>query len=351
MADEDKESKTEEATSKKIEDSRAKGNVPKSAEVPGAAILFFASIYLLFFSGHLFQTIQKMMLYIFSFIGRDIDTTVYYTIFQTVLSTLLEALSPLFIMVVLLAVVTNVMQFGFLSVPIEFKFEKLNPVSGLKNIFSMKKLLEAFKLTAKLAIIFIVMVIIITLVWDDIIAMMDMNLGGTLGLIRSLTGYFIAAILLIIIIFAVIDYFFTRHYYFEGLKMTKQEVKEEHKQMEGDPQVKSRIRSIQMKMAMQRMLKDTEKADVVITNPTHYAVALAYHQDKQEAPIVISKGVDFLALKIKDIARNNDIPIIENPSLARSLYDQLEVDQQIPKEFYKAIAEIFSYIYELNSKK
>ncbi|HIP55410.1 MAG TPA: flagellar biosynthesis protein FlhB [Arcobacter sp.] len=348
MADEDKDSKTEEASAKKIEDSKAEGNVPKSAEVPGAAILFFSSIYLLFFAGNVFDGMRKMMIYTYSYIGSEIDGTVLYDLTSRAVSELLYALTPLFILVLLLAVVFNVIQFGFIMTPLTIKLEKINPISGLKNIFSLKKLLEALKLMAKLIIIFIVMVVILLLVWDDIIAMMDMGLYATLELIIALTSYFIIAILFIIIIFAIIDFFFTRHYYFDGLKMSKQELKDEHKGMEGDPIVKNRIRSIQMKMSRQRMMKDVADADVVITNPTHYAVALQYKQGEQSAPKVVGKGIDYLAIKIKDVARENKIPIIENPALARALHDQLELEQEVPEEFYATIAEIFTYIYELN---
>ena len=348
MADEDKDSKTEEATSKKIEDSKAEGNVPKSAEVPGAAILFFSSIYLLFFAGNVFDGMRKMMIYVYSFIGSDIDGTVIYDITSTAVSELLYALTPLFILVVVLAVIFNVMQFGFVVTPLKLKFEKINPISGIKNVFSFKKILEALKLMAKLTIIFIVMVVILVLVWNDIIAMMDMGIFATLDLIITLTSYFVIAILLIVIIFAIIDFFFTRHYYFDGLKMSKQEIKDEHKSMEGDPLVKGRIRSIQMKMSRQRMMKDVAQADVVITNPTHYAVALQYKQGEQSAPKIVGKGINYLAIKMKDVAREHKIPIIENPALARALHDQLEIEQEVPEEFYAAIAEIFTYIYELN---
>jgi len=351
MADEDKESKTEEPTSKKLEDARADGNVPKSSEIPGAGILVLSSVYLLFFAGSMFDNIKKMMLYIFSFIGHDIDKTAFYSITYTVISTLLYSLMPLFILVLILAIALNVSQFGFLMIPLKFKFEKINPISGLKNLFSMKKLLEALKLTAKLILIVIVMVLLFMVIWDDVIAMMDMGLGNSISLIIKLTGYFIAAILLIIIIFAIIDFFFTRHYYFDGLKMSKQEVKDEHKNMEGDPQVKGRIRAIQMKMSRQRMMQDVSQADVVITNPTHYAVALQYKQGEQSAPKIVGKGIDFLAIKIKEVARENKIPIIENPVLARALYDQIELEQEVPSEFYQAVAEIFTYIYELNKGK
>jgi flagellar biosynthetic protein FlhB len=178
---------------------------------------------------------------------------------------------------------------------------------------------------------------------------MDKNLGAALDSIFELTMYFLLTILLIILIFALIDFFFTRYYYFKQLRMSKQEIKDEHKQMEGDPLVKGRIRSIQMKMSRQRMMASVPDADVVITNPTHYAVALKYDKDNSSAPQVVAKGIDFLAIKIKDIARESKIPIIEDPALARAIYDQVEVDQEIPEVFYKAIAEIFTYIYNLNN--
>ena len=343
--------KTEEATGKKLQDARNEGNIPKSMEVSGAVILVFSSLYLLFFSSGIFVEIQKMFLYIFSFIGRDLDDAAFMSINHTLLATLGKALFPIFILVIVLAFVSNISQFGFILIPLKIDFEKINPISGLKNIFSLKKLLEALKLGLKLFIIVVVMGLLFVLVWDDIIRMMDMGLGASLDLILVLTSYFVASILFIIIIFAIIDLFFTRHYYFEQLKMSKQEVKDEYKQMEGDPQVKGRIRSIQMKMARQRMLQDVATADVVITNPTHYAVALQYNKEKQNAPMIVGKGIDFLALRIKDIAREKKIPIIENPALARALHDQTDVGVEIPSEFYKAIAEIFTYVYELNKKR
>lgn len=348
MADEQE--KTEEPTSKKIEDAKKEGNVPKSMEVPGAAILFFCSVYLLFFAGYFFDEIRKMMLYTFSFIGQEMDGTVFFTITYSAISTLMYSLTPLFILVIVLGIVFNVMQFGFLVTPLKLDLQKIDPISGTKNVFSLKKLLEAFKLFLKLTIIFIVMVVILLLVWEDILLMMDMETEESVATILQLTVYFLASILLIIIIFAIIDFFFTRYYYFKQLRMSKQEIKDEHKQMEGDPLVKGRIRSIQMKMARQRMLSDVSDADVVITNPTHYAVALEYKQKEQNAPKIIAKGIDFLAIKIKDVARENNVPIVENPALARALYEQLEIEDEIPSEFYQAIAEIFTYVYELNKK-
>ncbi len=348
MAD-DEDDKTEEPTSKKIEDAKKEGNVGKSAEVAGAAILFFASIYLLFFSGYMFVELKKMMLYVYSFIGEEVNGTVYFTITNTVISSLLYALAPLFILIVIMALAFNIVQFGFVFTPLKIELNKINPISGFKNIFSLKKVVEALKLIAKLTIIFIVMCLIILLVTNDILSMMDMGIGASINLLMELTGYFIAAILLIVIIFAIMDFYFTKYYYIKSLRMSKQEIKDEHKQMDGNPEIKGRIRSIQMKMAQQRMMQDVPDADVVITNPTHYAIALKYEKEKSSAPIIVAKGINFIAVKIKDIARENDIPIVENPAMARALYEQMEINEEIPEEFYKAIADIFSYIYSLNN--
>ena len=195
------------------------------------------------------------------------------------------------------------------------------------------------------------MALIFMLTHKQFLAMMNQETMTTISSMFQLSVYFLSTILLIIIIFAIIDYVFTRHYYMKSLRMSMQDIKDEFKNMEGDPHVKGRIRKIQMKMAQQRMMSSVPDADVVITNPTHYAVALKYDSKVNSAPKIVAKGIDFLALKIKDIAKDNSIPIIENPALARSLYDQIDIDREIPSEFYKAMAEIFSYVYELKRKR
>ncbi len=350
MAGEDDE-KTEEPTPKKIEDAKKEGNVPKSMEVTGAAILFFGSLYLLFFSGPFVQEVKKLFLYTYSFIGKEVDTTVFFSIAYTSTIAMLNALMPLFILVVVLTLISNWTQFGFISTPLKFDLQKLDPIKGFKNIFGPKKLLEALKLTLKLTIIIIVMCFLFIFTYKYFLEMMNKELSGTIYSIVELTGYFLAAILLIIIIFAIIDFYFTRFYYFKSLRMSKQEIKDEYKNLDGDPQVKGRIRRIQMQMATKRMMSDVPEADVVITNPTHYAVAMKYDNSIDSAPKVIAKGIDFIALKIKELARENDIPIIENPALARSIYSQVEIEQEVPEEFFRVLAEIFSYVYELKKKK
>lgn len=349
MADE--EEKTEEPTAKKIEDAKKEGNVSKSMEVTGAAILFFGSVYLLFFSSFSMLEIKKLMLFTYSFIGEDIDNSVLYAITKTVTTSLMVALAPIFVLVVILALITNWVQFGMIVTPLKFDLQKLDPIKGFKNIFGLKKLIEAFKLSLKLLIIIAVMFVLFLFTNKKFLEIMDEETNSSLSSMLELTIYFLAAILLIIIIFAIIDFYFTRHYYMKSLKMSKQEIKDEFKNLEGDPQVKGRIRRIQMQMAQKRMMSSVPEADVVITNPTHYAVALNYDNKVHTSPKVLAKGIDFLAINIKNIARENNIPIIENPSLARALYEQIEIEQEVPRDFYKAMAEVFSYVYELKKKR
>ena len=348
MADDDK---TEEPTSKKIEDARNEGNIAKSAEISGAVILTLGTMYLLFFSSYSLMEIKKLMMFSYSFIGQELDGPLFYAITSQMIITFIKALAPLFILVIVLALVSNWFQFGFLAIPLKFDLQKLDPLKGLKNIFGFKKLIEALKLFTKLTIIMIVMILLFMVTYQDFIAMMNQELSSTIITMLKLTFYFLSAILFIIIIFAIIDFYFTRHYYMKSLKMSKQEIKDEFKNMEGDPQVKGRIRRIQMQMAQKRMMSSVPDADVVITNPTHYAVALKYDNKINTAPKIVAKGIDFLAIRIRDIAKENRVPIIENPALARSLYEQIDIDREIPSEFYKAMAEIFSYVYELKRKR
>src|SRR5574344_2350400 len=218
----DDEEKTEEPTSKKIEDARAEGNVGKSAEVAGAVILTLGSVYLIFLSGFTFLEIKKVMLYIYGFIGQEIDESTYFTITVTVATTLVKALSPIYLLVFVLAFAANWMQFGFIATPLKFDLQKLDPIKGMQNVFSLKKALEALKLTLKLTIIVIVMFVLFALTYEDFLGMMDKELNATIDIIIELSIIFIFTILFIIIIFAIIDFYFSIHYYIKSLRMIKQ---------------------------------------------------------------------------------------------------------------------------------
>ena len=220
MADE--EEKTEEPTSKKLEDAKNEGNVSKSMEVNGAIVLFFGSLYLLFFSSFSLVEIKKLMMFSYGFIGQELDSSVFFAITYSVTMTLLKALAPLFILIIILVLASNWMQFGLVSVPLKIDLQKLDPIKGLQNIFGFKKLIEALKLTIKLAIIIVVMCILFLLTNKEFLSMMNQETTATISSMFQLSVYFILAILLIIIIFAIIDFYFSRHYYMKSLRMSKQ---------------------------------------------------------------------------------------------------------------------------------
>ncbi len=347
----DDEEKTEQPTGKKLGKAKEEGNVAKSVEVVGAGVLLFGTLYLFYLSAFTFKKIEEMMVYDFSFIGKNLNPGLFFDITLKIVLSGFYVLLPLFALVIFLTFALNWAQFGIIFVPLKLELSKINPISGFGSLFTFKKLIEALKLSAKLVVIFIVMSFIFMSIGSKLLAMMNMSTRASLSLIADLLAYFLGAILFIIILFATIDFFFVKFHYIKSLKMSKQDIKDEFKDSEGDPQIKGRIRNIQMKMARQRMMSAVPDADVVITNPTHYAVAMRFNKDKENAPVILAKGINFLALQIRDKARENDITIIENPPLARALYEQVEVEEEIPEEFYVALAEIFRYIFDLKSKK
>jgi flagellar biosynthetic protein FlhB len=261
-------------------------------------------------------------------------------------------LAPLFIAVMLAGVIGNVMQFGFLftTKPLIPKFEKLNPIKGLKRIFSLKTVVEGIKTTLKVAVAFGVGAWLFMKFLIEIPKLELMSFFEQLKWFEEKALILIFAMLGVFLVFAAIDFIYQRYSYKKSLRMSKQEIKDEYKQTEGNPEIKSKIRQLQREMAKKRMMSEVPKADVVITNPTHYAVAIRYDKTKDEAPRVIAKGVDNLALKIKEIAREHDIMIVENPPLARELYKLVEVDELIPKKLYKAVAEVLAFVYKAKGK-
>jgi len=340
--------KTEEPTPKKLEKARAEGNVAKSMEVSGASVLLSGSIYLLFFSNYLIEQIKTIMLYAFSYVySNDIP---FFSVIKKVIGLSLEALVPILSIIIVIAIISNLAQFGFITAPLSIKFEKIDPIAGAKNLFSFKKVLEYLKLSAKLFIIFVVMCILFVVNYDFILSIMNSSLKIALDDIFLLLVYFLFTALLIIAIFALLDFYFIRYYYMQKQKMSKQEIKDEYKQSEGDPLVKQRVRKIQAQLAQSSILANTKNADVVVTNPTHYAIALRYNKG-DEAPMVVAKGVNLIALKMREIASEYDIPIIPNPPLARALYEQVEQDVTIPQDFFALVGAIFREVDEINAKK
>jgi flagellar biosynthetic protein FlhB len=348
----DDQEKTEEPTPKKIEDARKEGNVPKSQDAAGVITLFVALLALLMLFPFMTKHMFLLFTYYFSLIGQELTKVDMLDIALVSIREFLLMVMPIAVAVAVAGIVAAVAQFGFLftTKAIMPDLKKIDPIKGTKNLFSMKKVLDGIKITFKsfttLGVGFIFFFYFIT----------ELPTVALFGLHDQLTWFSGKAIiiafvmLLIIFIYAVIDVVIVRKQYFDGLKMSKQEIKDEMKNMEGDPLVKSRIRQLQMEAARKRMMTEVPNADVVITNPTHYAVAIKYDQQKSHAPIVVAKGMDHIAQQIKKIAREHHVHIVQNPPLARSLYNEVEVDKTIPETLFAAVAEVLAYVYKMNKK-
>ena len=343
--------KTEEPTPKKIEDARKEGNVPKSQDTSGVITLFVAILAVLMLFPFIADHMVNLFKYYFSLVGRPIERNFLLDIAIVTFKETLLMVLPLAVAVAVAGVIAAIAQFGFLFTldAIQPKFSKLNPIKGMKNLFSVKKLIEGVKVTLKafttLGIGFIFFFYFI----QELPTVALFNLADQLDWLKDKMIVIALVMLLVIFVFALIDIVIVRKQYFDGLKMSKQEIKDEMKNMEGDPLIKGKIKQKQMEISRQRMMSDVPNADVVITNPTHYAVAIQY-KEGSSAPVVVAKGVDHLAQQIKKIARENEVHIIQNPPLARSLYAEVEVDKAIPEALFGAVAEVLAYVYKMNKK-
>jgi len=344
--------KTEEPTSKKLEDARKEGNVPKSMETSGFIVLFVAIIVIIFYLKYVTFYIEKFYRFYTSFIGVEITKNVVFELIIQSAINFFILLAPLFGAVIIAGILGNVAQFGFLftTKPIMPKFEKINPIKGLKRLFSVKTLVEGVKMTLKVAVAFSVGAWLFAGFLKEIPKLELMSFFEQLKWFEEKAMILIFAMLGVFLVFAAIDFIYQRHSYKKSLRMSKQEIKDEYKQTEGNPEIKAKIRQLQREMAKKRMMSEVPKADVVITNPTHYAVAIRYDKTKDEAPRVIAKGTDHLAVKIKEIAREHDIMIVENPPLARELYKLVDIDELIPQKLYKAVAEILAFVYKAKGR-
>jgi flagellar biosynthetic protein FlhB len=346
--------KTESATPKKRQDSRKKGQVAKSAELPSSIILL-ACICCLMMLGPFYQ---KQMLAMFGdvFINRlnmSVTDANVLSMFGHYAQQMLMFLAPIFTVVIIFAFAAHYVQFGWLFTlePLIPKLSKLNPLTGAKGIIGVRSIIEFFKSSLKLITVSLVVYMIL---WSEKKRFLDlahMPVQDIFAFVADLTirmGIFVAVLLLVI---AVFDYLYQRYEYEKKLKMSKQDIKDEHKNMEGDPLIKGKIKERQRRMALMRMMQEVPKADVIITNPTHFAVALKYDGTKMDAPTVIAKGQDYMALRIREIAKQNDIITMENKPLARALYDRTEVGESVPADLFQAVAEVLAYVYQLKGRR
>ena len=352
-SDDDPGTKTEEPTGKRLSDARNKGQLPTSREVATWIMLFGTAVMLALLSPFVVSSLRDT-LYVFVAQPHDIlfGPAELGATMTGLLTDILGIMAWPLILFTVLAASGYVVQNGWLFVtePMKPKLSKINPLTGAKKYVQMKTYVEFLKNFLKLAVVAVVGVILVAPYFQKLDVLPSQTSSDHLQEILFLILRILAGVLAILFAIMVFDIFYQRMQHRQQLRMTKQEVKEEFKNQEGDPQIKSRLRQIRMERARTRMMQAVPEADVVVTNPTHFACALSYKPDTMEAPILIAKGQDLVAKRIRDLATEHEIPIIENPPLARALFAGCELDQQIPEEHYKAVAEVISYVWSLKGQ-
>lgn len=344
--------KTEEPTPKKRRDAREEGQVLQSREVTAVFILLASFLLFRLYGKYLINTLADYITNVYTTIG-DIDPYFYESNLMIGASknmALFFILTlPILGVAFISALAINYLQVGFLFTTKTLKMDlnRINPLEGFKRIFSKRALMELLKSSLKIVLI---TYIGYSFIKNNLVKIMELPRLETTIILKnfsSLGFQFAIRIVIALIVIAAMDYFFQWRQHEKNLMMTKHEIKEEFKQTEGDPLIKSKIREKQRRMAMSRMMQDVPKADVIITNPTHIAIAIKYDMDSFEAPYVLAKGVDLVAENIRSIGRENSIPIVENKILARTLYETVEIGEMIPEELYEAVAEVLAYVYSL----
>ena len=350
MAEKSFEDKTEKATPKKREEARKKGEVAKSRELPSVAVLLAGLITITIFGSYMYTHIQIIMRGSFSLaILKDLNIPEFMVFAQKIITLFIITISPLLAAVFITAVLSNIMQVGFMlsGELIKPKLSKLDPIKGLGRLFSKQSFMELFKSLLKLAIVGGVAYLTVRAEMKNVYFLGDMEFNSIITyILLTIFKIFIRCSLAMIFLVA-IDYAFQKWDFEKRLKMSKKEVKDEFKRTEGDPLIKSRIRSIQMQMARKRMMQEVPRADVVITNPTSLALALKYDSSVMGAPKLLAKGAGEIAKRIRELAEKHDIPVVENKELAQGLYSLVEIGQEIPPILYQAVAEVLAYIYKL----
>jgi len=352
-SEEDKSQKTEEPTQKKLDDARKEGQVPLSKEVNNWVILFAGAILVGVASPAVMSHLKSILaVYIEQAYAYDLMAGGVYDILRDLAGQVLMALALVFIVLMIAAFLAPFVQIGplFSVKSLEPKLSKISLKKGFEKIFSKNSLMEFAKGILKLSIIAVVGFLIVSPYYAGIEHMVGLPLDALLDELLYITMKMVTGILLVLVVVAVIDLSFQRKQHTEKMRMSKQEVKDEHKQTEGDPHVKGKLRQLRAEKARQRMMQAVPTADVVITNPTHYAIALKYNPDEVPAPVCVAKGVEEVALRIRELARESGVEVVENKPLARALYDVVEIDDMIPTEHFQAVAEIISYVFRLKGK-
>ncbi len=346
------EERTEKATPKRRREARERGNIPQSKELNSALVIIGCFSMLYVCATFILEVLKSHTSQMLSMGVEDELFSIdgIQNLMFTSAAQYLKSLAPIAGTALFLGLVTSYLQIGFVftTKPLEPKLDRLNPAEGFKRILSRRSMAQLAKSLLKVSIIGYLVYRFLANRYADLPKMLDMEimeLAKTIGFTMVQAGVYAGSILLVL---AAADYYYQRYEFEKSIMMTKHEIKEEYKQTEGNPQIKSRIKEKQRQISMRRMMADIPKADVVITNPTHFAVALKYEPDKAKAPYVTAKGKNLIALRIKEIAKESKVHTVENPELARGLYDTTEIGDMVPPALYQAVAEILAFVYSMN---
>jgi len=353
--EEDKDSKTEEPTHKKIEEAVEKGQVAYSREVTSFLILFFLTLIVIWIIPSIFHNAGSTLRYLLENAGSiPVDQGNTGIVLSKFLSKFLLYLSPIFIIVLVAAPLSSYIQHGefiFTAEQLKPQLSRISIVKGFGRIFSIKSLVEFLKSFFKVLLVGSFVYMVIASDVKELSQYQNLSIAGILDQLRQMVNHILICVCVIVCVIAFLDFLYQKYEHHISLKMTKHEVKEEYKQTEGSPEIKQKIRALRREQAQKRIKQTVPKATVVITNPEHYAVALQYDQHTMKAPVLLAKGLDLIAKKIREIADENNIPIIENPPIARALYKDVGIDEEIPIEHYEAVAKIISYVMSLKERK
>jgi flagellar biosynthetic protein FlhB len=349
----DKSQKTEEPTAKKLEDARQKGQVASSREVNHWFMILAGTIGVMFvFPGMMTEFSVIFLRFLDHPHLIPMDFSGLRAIMAEVLSAVAFSLLPLIVFLVMAALASGLVQDGLILAPdrLQPKLEKISPLKGVKRLFSTQSITEFLKGVFKIAIVAAVAVAVVAPELTGLDQLTSFETLQWLGVLHGLSIRMLIGVLAIVSLIAVIDFLYQKHQHVKQMKMSRQDIKDEMKQSEGDPQVRGRLRQIRRERAQKRMMAAVPEASVVIANPTHFAVALKYELDEMPAPVCVAKGADNVALRIREVAEENGVPVMENPPLAQALYAGVEIGEDIPPEHFKAVAEIIGYVLRLKGK-
>ncbi|WP_409523792.1 flagellar biosynthesis protein FlhB [Nitrincola sp. MINF-07-Sa-05] len=354
MAEESGQEKSQDPTSKRLQEARDKGDIPRSRELNTFALLMTAAISALLFGSMLASALMEMMKYNFTLRHDEIWDTSYMIkhLFESMFMSFFS-LWGFYLLVFMVSLLTPMFMGGwnFSTDALQPKGSRLDPIAGIKRMFSGNALVELVKAIGKVLIVGSVAVIVLLGVRHELVSLISEPVEpATVHAVTILRWIFLALAASILII-VLMDVPWQHYSYNKKLKMTMQEVKDEHKNTEGKPEIKRRIRQLQFEVSQRKMMSEVPTADVVITNPTHYAVAIRYDQSSSDAPIVIAKGADFVALKIREIAKEHDVPILSSPALARALFYATEINEEVPSGLYTAVAQVLAYVFQMRTFK